>query len=175
MVYVIQLASRIRTELQFRTNPARKLSASLYVLLCVQWKTADDGQMNYPKHVEFYSENKFEHLVGFIIRIYHDARSPEREIYTYCLQWIAQNSTVNSLQMTLYMTVPFWWWQPPAGHNEITACVMWTTDSSVVMLGQDPIEIVNQQGRIVKDCPVVTGRGGVGEVIQYKMNILISL
>ena len=36
------------------------------------------------KHVEFYSENKFEelvHLVGFIIRIYHDAWSPERPIY----------------------------------------------------------------------------------------------
>jgi len=37
--------------------------------------------MNCPKYVEFYSKNKFEklvHLVGFIIRIYHDARSPER-------------------------------------------------------------------------------------------------
>ena len=36
-----------------------------------------------PKHVEFYSENKFEQLVNlvcFIIRIYHDARSPERQI-----------------------------------------------------------------------------------------------
>ena len=34
-----------------------------------------------PKHVEFYSKNKFEnlvHLLGFIIRIYHDARSLER-------------------------------------------------------------------------------------------------
>ena len=34
-------------------------------------KTPDDGQMNCPKHVEFYSKNKFEksvHLVGFIIR-----------------------------------------------------------------------------------------------------------
>ena len=43
----------------------------------------DDGQRNCPKHVEFYSKNKFEtlvHLVGFIIRIYHDARSPERQI-----------------------------------------------------------------------------------------------
>ena len=33
-----------------------------------------------PKHVEFYSQNKFEksvHLVGFIIRIYHDARLSE--------------------------------------------------------------------------------------------------
>ena len=41
------------------------------------------GQRNCPKHVEFYSKNKFEklvHLVGFIIRIYHDALSPERHI-----------------------------------------------------------------------------------------------
>ena len=40
-------------------------------LLCVQWKTSDDGQRNSPKHVEFYSKKKFEklvHLVGFIIR-----------------------------------------------------------------------------------------------------------
>jgi len=47
-------------------------------LLCLEWKTPDDGQRNCPKHVEFYSENKFEklvHLVGFTIRIYHDARS----------------------------------------------------------------------------------------------------
>ena len=51
-------------------------------LLCVQWKTPDDVQRNCPKHVEFYSKNKFEkliHLVDFIIRIYHDARSIERQ------------------------------------------------------------------------------------------------
>ena len=30
MVYVIQLASRIRTELQFHPDPTRKLSANLY-------------------------------------------------------------------------------------------------------------------------------------------------
>jgi hypothetical protein len=39
-----------------------------------------DGQRNCPKHVECYSKNKFEklvHLVGFVIRIYHDARSCE--------------------------------------------------------------------------------------------------
>jgi len=28
-------------------------------LLCVQWKTPDDGQMNCPKHVEFHSKIKF--------------------------------------------------------------------------------------------------------------------
>jgi len=47
----------------------------------VQWKTPDDGQRNCPKHVKFHSKNKFEklvHLVGFIIRIYHDALSSER-------------------------------------------------------------------------------------------------
>jgi hypothetical protein len=38
-------------------------------LLCVQWKSPDDGQRT--KHVEFHSKNKFEklvYLVGFIIR-----------------------------------------------------------------------------------------------------------
>jgi hypothetical protein len=52
------------------------------VLLCVQFKTREDGQRHCPKHVEFYSKNKFvklAHLFGFIIRIYHDARSHERE------------------------------------------------------------------------------------------------
>ena len=45
-------------------------------LLCVQWKTVDDGQRNCLKHVDFYSKNKLEklvHLVGFIIRIYDSA------------------------------------------------------------------------------------------------------
>ena len=51
----------------------------------------DDGKRNCPKHVEFYSKNKFEklvHLVGFIVWIYHDARSPERQtvfhLYSRC-------------------------------------------------------------------------------------------
>ena len=88
MVYVIQvcwqLASTIRTDLHL--DPACKLSAKSVwhiPLLCVQWKTPDDGQRNCPKHEEFYSKNKFEklvHLVGFIIRIYHDAQPPERQI-----------------------------------------------------------------------------------------------
>jgi len=51
------------------------------------------SEWNCPKHEEFYSKNKFEklaHLVGFIIRIYHDARSPERQMYSSVLrgfQW----------------------------------------------------------------------------------------
>jgi len=54
------------------------------LLLCLQWKTPDDGQRNCPKHVQLYSKNKFEKLVylfGFIIRIYHDARSPKSQIH----------------------------------------------------------------------------------------------
>ena len=40
-------------------------------LLCVQWKSPDDGQRNCSKHVDFPSKNKFEKLlllVGFVIR-----------------------------------------------------------------------------------------------------------
>ena len=78
MVHVIQvcwqLASRIRTVPSWSCSPAVWHTP----LLCVQWKTPDDGQRNCPKHVEFYSKNKFEklvHLVGFIVRIHHDVRS----------------------------------------------------------------------------------------------------
>ena len=52
-------------------------------LLCVQWKTPDYGQRNCLKHTEFHSKNKFEklvHLVGFIIRIHHDAQPHECQI-----------------------------------------------------------------------------------------------
>jgi len=73
----------------FDPDPAHKLSANLYDIYhcCVySEKTPDDGQRNCPKHVEFYSKNKFEklvhlklvNLVGFITRIYRDVRSPER-------------------------------------------------------------------------------------------------
>jgi hypothetical protein len=51
-------------------------------------KSPDDGHRNCPKHVEFYSKNKCEeliHLVGFIIRIYHGARSSERQILVLIL------------------------------------------------------------------------------------------
>jgi len=53
-------------------------------VVCKVKKNPDDGQRNCPKHVEFYFKNKFAklvHLVGFIIRIYHDARSPEPDVF----------------------------------------------------------------------------------------------
>jgi hypothetical protein len=55
----------------------------IHLLMCIQYLTPDDGQKTCPKHIEFYSKNKFEklvHFVGFIIRIYHDARYSECQI-----------------------------------------------------------------------------------------------
>jgi hypothetical protein len=58
-------------------------TCTTYTFAACTGKTPDDGQRNCPKHVEFYSKNKFEkfvRLVGFIIRIYYDTRSAERQI-----------------------------------------------------------------------------------------------
>jgi len=68
----------------FRTGPLSIIgSFSLYPQQSyMSYRFAHDGQRNCPKHVEFYSKNKFEklvHLVRFIIRILYDARSPERK------------------------------------------------------------------------------------------------
>ena len=51
-------------------------------LLCVQWKTPDDGQRNFLKHVAFHSKNKFEKLVHLEEEeeILHDAWSHECQI-----------------------------------------------------------------------------------------------
>jgi len=90
MVYVIQvcwqLANRIRMELVPSWSCSQAVSKPVWhiSLLCVQWITPDDRQRNCLKHAEFYSTNKFEklvHLIGFIIRIYHNAQSPECQIH----------------------------------------------------------------------------------------------
>ena len=56
-------------------------TAMVYVL------TACEQQRNCLKHVQFYSKNTFEKLVQlvcFIIRIYHDTWSPERQRRLRC-------------------------------------------------------------------------------------------
>ena len=64
------LVSKMRT---FRPDPALKLSANLYDIYhcCVySEKLLMMDRVNCPKHVEFYSKNKFEkllQLVGFIM------------------------------------------------------------------------------------------------------------
>jgi hypothetical protein len=69
--------------------PASKQSNNMYdiyLMLCVQSWTPDDGRKDRPKHVEWYSINsKIVHLVGFTIEIYHNSRSHERQIYRTCV------------------------------------------------------------------------------------------
>jgi len=75
MVYVIQVCCQ--------------LSANLcdITLLCVQLKPVDDVTEELSETCRiFYFKNKFEklvHLVGFIIRIYHDVRSPEHQTFPF--------------------------------------------------------------------------------------------
>ena len=99
-------------------DPAHKLSAKPVwhkPLLCVQWKTPDDGQRSCPKHVEFYSKNKFEklvHLVGLIIKIHHDARSPECQFYGECFRYESEQYSklmdrAKITFTTLYIQVSF--------------------------------------------------------------------
>jgi len=56
------------------------------IAVCTVKEIPDDGQRNCPKHVEFYSKNKFErlvHLVGFIIRILRVVRSESKQFCPY--------------------------------------------------------------------------------------------
>ena len=72
VIYVIQVCCKLASYQQ--------TCMTYTIAVCALKKTPDDGQRNCLKHAEFYSKNKFKklvHLVGFIIRIYHDARSTE--------------------------------------------------------------------------------------------------
>jgi len=59
------------------------------------------------KHVEVYSKNKFEKLVlivGFIIRIYNDARSPGLQIRnTCCFKHCHNTVNLKKKQVILYI------------------------------------------------------------------------
>jgi len=63
-----RFADSLRAGTEFRPDPARKLSANMYDIyhFCVySKKTPDDEQRNCPKHVEFYSKNKFDKINAF--------------------------------------------------------------------------------------------------------------
>ena len=85
----------------------------IYLLLCVQCQTPDDGQKNCPRHGAFYSKNKFEklvHLIDFIIRIYRDARSSECHIFLNCLMEYGQHVLLiikwNLYGYRIYVDIP---------------------------------------------------------------------
>jgi len=70
-----KLGARIRTEPQFRPDPARKLSENLYDIYhcCVYSEELLMMDRGTVRNMQFYSKSKFEklvHLVGFIIRIH---------------------------------------------------------------------------------------------------------
>jgi len=71
-------------------------SCMIYNVAACTVNTADDGQRYCPKHVEFYSKNKFEevvHLVDFIVRILE---------YTLCNKSsVTQSSVINSVHYPL--------------------------------------------------------------------------
>jgi hypothetical protein len=71
--------------LLFRPDPTRKLSANLYDIhhCCVYSEKLLMMDRGTVRNIQFYPKIKFEklvHVVGFVKRIYHDARSPERKI-----------------------------------------------------------------------------------------------
>jgi hypothetical protein len=85
----------------------------IYLLLCIQYLTPDYGHKTCPKYIEFYSKNKFEkfvHLFGFIIRIYHDARSFE------CQNRVMHSGIINTTILVLCRSDMF---QPSKGHPRV--------------------------------------------------------
>ena len=91
-----RFAGRLRACSQAVTQAVSK-PVWLIPLLCVQWKTLDDGQKNCLKYVEFYSKNKLEilvHLLGFIIRIRLHSLGAIKLQEKLCERWIRKKVEV---------------------------------------------------------------------------------
>jgi len=76
--------------------------------MCIE-KTPDDGQRNCPKHVEFYSKNKFKklvRLVGFITRIYRGVFRQIRLLVDSGMDFlhVAALGATTRLNSALYLT-----------------------------------------------------------------------
>jgi hypothetical protein len=85
----------------------------IYLLLCIQYLTSDDGHKTCPKYVEFYSKNKLEkfvHLFGFTIKIYHDARPSE------CQNRLMPSGIINNTILVLCRSEIF---QASKGHPRV--------------------------------------------------------
>ena len=89
-----------------------KQSANLYDIypfLCEQCRTPDDGQRDCPKYVDFHSKKKFEklvHLVGFVIRMYHDARSSECQNIHGCCNANFMNISNSKIRVIAFAREP---------------------------------------------------------------------
>ena len=73
----MELTSSVHQQEFFTVHTAMMYVIQVLLTACEQNQDGTesvDGQRNCPKHVEFYSKNKFEklvHPVGFIIRMLH--------------------------------------------------------------------------------------------------------
>jgi len=67
----------------------------------MSYSFADSLRAGSGRSVQFYSKNNFEklvHLFGFIIRLYHDARSPERQRTSNTYYVISNNIYLKSVR-----------------------------------------------------------------------------
>jgi len=115
-------------ELQFRPDPARKLSANLYDIqhCCVYMKNSWWWTEELSETCRLYSKNKFEksvHLIGFITRIYHDAPSPERQFIT-----MHRHLNVNLSRCT----------------------VTWTSNTFVILIKSNAFVVLKRNNCIIK-------------------------
>jgi len=67
IIRTFSLSNRNRTELVPSWSCSQAVSKPVWhiPLLCVQWKTPDGGQSNWPKYVEFYPRNKFWEISAY--------------------------------------------------------------------------------------------------------------
>jgi len=157
------------------------MSANLYDIYhcCVySEKTPDDGQRNCLKHVEFYYKNKFEKLVrliGFIIRLYHDARSPEcqyawnvwERATTHCgmqrAAWRCKDNIVSNVwtffcQNNMGAGSVWTWWRSGRSKGATNVTMTWTVQ------GHSQGTWWMRPGRHTQNILVSAGRGGRHEL-----------
>ena len=111
---------------QVMLTEAVSITCMTYTYCCVySVETPDDGQKTCPKHVEFFSKNKFQklvHLAGFTIRIYHDARSSECQISVLFLSGLAVVTHMNKtrVQVVCCQSIKYEGWNFNSGNYLFT-------------------------------------------------------
>ena len=98
MVYVIKVCWQLVSRSIFSRSQAVSKPVWHIPLLCVQWKTPDDGQRNCPKHVVFQSKIKiFEKLVQIFASII-------RNLSRFTTTW-----TSNFVLIVIFVSCELYW------------------------------------------------------------------
>jgi len=98
-----QLANRIRTEPSRSCSQAVSKHIWRIPLLYVLWKTPGDGQRNFPKHLRFYSKNKFEKLVHLV--------QGSSNVFKQRPPWPYFQSPATPLKIPSFPINPYWYQQ----------------------------------------------------------------